>query len=242
MFILLLSAFIVFAFIFERYAPNDTEVIRYLHWGDTLTCVFFLIDVLWRWLASPHKLKFWLWGWIDLLASIPNLNWLRLGRLVRAFQIFYLLRTLRSGARILQYLFSDRLKGTMAFVATMLTGSILLGGLLVLKFESQTPEANIRTAYDALWWCINTITTVGSGDTYPITDAGRAVGIVLMFVGISLFSTLSALLANWLLRGSRHRLPATAASSRAADSNPHLLAQATQKAPELPPSEKSPGQ
>jgi len=204
MFMLFLSGFIVFAFVFEVCDPSDAEVIRFLHIGDTAACVFLLIDVFWRWGSSKHKVRFWLWGWIDLISCIPNFNWFRLGRLVYFFRIIYYLRTARSALRMTDYFFSDRVKSTMAIAATLLTGSMLLGGLLVLKLESGDPNASIRTAFDALWWSVNTITTVGSSDCIPMTRPGRIVGMVLMFVGISLFSTTSALLTQWLI-GAKHR-------------------------------------
>jgi voltage-gated potassium channel len=45
--------------------------------------------------------------------------------------------------------------------------------LRILHIEESSPEANIRTATDALWWAIVTVTTVGYGDKTPTTDAGR---------------------------------------------------------------------
>lgn len=202
---LFLSVFIVFAFIAEMTITSDEEIIKFLHTSDLVACLFLLIDVIWRWLASKHKWKFWLWGWIDLLSSIPAVNYFRLARVLTILRFIAYLRTLRSAVRIIDYFFADKVKSTMASAAVLLTGSVMFGGFLVLKFELEDPNATIHTAYDALWWAVNTITTVGSSDYYPITTGGRTVAMIVMFVGITLFGTCSALLTNWLIQTQKLR-------------------------------------
>lgn len=198
--ILFWSAFVVFAFIYEWLNPQRTEVLAFLQWGDNVSCIFFLIDVLWRWRAADDKLRFWKWGWIDLLASIPTFDSsVRLARLLRVFRIFRIVRALRSASRMIQYFFGDKVQSTMALAATLLFGSVLIGGVAVLHFESQNAQANIHSAFDAIWWAITTITTVGYGDTFPVSQGGRNIGLCMMFVGITLFSINSALLSSWLI-------------------------------------------
>jgi voltage-gated potassium channel len=45
-----------------------------------------------------------------------------------------------------------------------------------------------------------TVTTVGYGDIFPVTAEGRFVGTFLIFTGIGLFSTLTALIASWVMK------------------------------------------
>ncbi len=204
--ILFWSAFVVFAFIYEWLNPDQTEVLAFLQWGDDVSCAFFLTDLIWRWWAAENKLRFWKWGWIDLLASIPAFDSsVRLARLFRVFRIFRVVRALRSGARMVQYFFGDKQQSTMALAATLLFGSVLMGGVAVLHFESQGEHPSIQTAFDAIWWAVTTITTVGYGDTYPVSQGGRNVGLAMMFVGITLFSINSALLSSWLINSLNRR-------------------------------------
>ena len=61
----------------------------------------------------------------------------------------------------------------------------------------------IDSFFDALWWSTATITTVGYGDVFPVTTAGRIVGGFTMVVGISTFAVVTAKIAEWLVRGDR---------------------------------------
>ncbi|MGA1362956.1 MAG: potassium channel family protein [Ilumatobacteraceae bacterium] len=58
----------------------------------------------------------------------------------------------------------------------------------------------VHSFFDALWWSSATITTVGYGDIFPVTAAGRVVGVFTMLVGISTFSVVTAKAAQFLLK------------------------------------------
>src|SRR5579862_8590344 len=68
------------------------EISDVLQIFDTLVCILLLIDFAIRFFKAESKLAFLKWGWIDLLASIPNVQFLRAGRLVRILRIIRLLR------------------------------------------------------------------------------------------------------------------------------------------------------
>jgi voltage-gated potassium channel len=75
-------------------------------------------------------------------------------------------------------------------------GTLFLGAWLLLLFEENAKGSNIHSYPDALWWAIVTVTTVGYGDRYPVTDGGRAVAVVLMLLGIGLIGVLTATVAS----------------------------------------------
>ena len=52
---------------------------------------------------------------------------------------------------------------------------------------------------DALWWAITTVTTVGYGDMFPVTPAGRGIAAFLMLSGIALFGVLTANIAAFFV-------------------------------------------
>ena len=73
------------------------------------------------------------------------------------------------------------------------------GSLTMLRIEQNAPGANITTASDALWYTIVTISTVGYGDQYPVTNPGRIVGVGIIVVGVGIFGTFTGYLANFFL-------------------------------------------
>ncbi len=79
-------------------------------------------------------------------------------------------------------------------------GTIFLGAWLVLLFEEHSKGSNIHDYPDALWWAIVTVTTVGYGDRFPITEGGRIVAVILMLVGIGLIGVLTATVASVFIK------------------------------------------
>lgn len=66
----------------------------------------------------------------------------------------------------------------------------------MLLFEENAKGGNVHSYPDALWWAIVTVTTVGYGDRYPVTEGGRAVAVILMLLGIGLIGVLTATVAS----------------------------------------------
>lgn len=73
------------------------------------------------------------------------------------------------------------------------------GAFLVLQAEHASSSANINTAADAIWWAYVTITTTGYGDKYPVTGAGRMVGILVLTTGVAVFATFAGFISSKLL-------------------------------------------
>lgn len=90
----------------------------------------------------------------------------------------------------------QRAGGLLLLALLAATAVLEFGGLMMLYYESASPEANIRTASDAVWWGLVTVATVGYGDKYPVTNPGRVVGVLVMIVGVGLFSLLTSYLAQ----------------------------------------------
>ena len=65
--------------------------------------------------------------------------------------------------------------------------------------DEHAEGANITSASDALWYTLVTISTVGYGDQYPVTNAGRLIGTVVIVVGVGIFGTFTGYLANLFL-------------------------------------------
>jgi voltage-gated potassium channel len=75
----------------------------------------------------------------------------------------------------------------------------LVAAAAVLEFERGNPDANIASYPDALWWAVTTITTVGYGDRFPMSPAGRGVAVVPMVAGIAIFGVITASIAAYFV-------------------------------------------
>lgn len=73
---------------------------------------------------------------------------------------------------------------------------VFMCSFAVFYFEHGKAEANIHSFWDGIWWTIVTIGTVGYGDKYPISIAGRIVGLLLIFSGVGLMSLFTATIAS----------------------------------------------
>lgn len=193
-----LSALLLLGLAAEMLLPVPREIERLISYIDFAICVFLLIDFTARFSAAESKLAFMKWGWIDLVASIPVLDTLRWGRLFRIIRVIRLVVAFRSVRYFLGALFGNRRQAGLAslLVFTVLVVSFASAGILL---PETSPESNIRTAEDALWWAMTTITTVGYGDRYPVTNAGRIVASLAMLSGIGVFGALSGVAASFFI-------------------------------------------
>lgn len=79
-------------------------------------------------------------------------------------------------------------------------GILLVGTVVIFLIESPNENSEIKTMLDAVWWTAATVTTVGYGDVVPTTDLGRIIGVVFMFVGISILGMFISTIGASLIR------------------------------------------
>ncbi len=158
--------------------------------------LIFLADFIYRLFSARSKSEYFIhqMGWADLLASLPfpQLQVLRIFRILRAGR---LMRTL-GAKRMIKDFISDHGGSALLSLLVMMMLILEFGGLAILTLDGKSPNANIKNASDVLWYIYVTVTTVGYGDRFPVTNNGRLVGVVILTIGVGLFGTLTALLAN----------------------------------------------
>ncbi len=184
----------------------------------TMNAIFmpiFLADFCYRLFTAPSKSGYFFrnFGWADLLSSLP----LPQAKILRVFRLWRVIRLMRNfGLRNLARAFvADRAANALLTVVFLVFCVLEFGALAVLSAEHASPDANITSASDAIWWAYVTITTVGYGDRYPVTNVGRLVGILVMTAGVGLFGTLSGFLANTFLSPPKKKEEPVAASADA---------------------------
>jgi voltage-gated potassium channel len=188
--------------------PNVQGVVVIM---DGLLSVIFLADFLYRFVNAQSKPRYFLrhFGWADLLSSLPfaQAKLLRLFRIVQTGRMY----GKRSARSLVREFVANRSGSALLALLFFMMLVLEFGGIGILAAESLSPDANIKTAGDALWYIYVTITTVGYGDRFPVTPLGRFVGIIVLTTGVGLFGTLTAFLANAFLASPQDRRGATKA-------------------------------
>ncbi|OCH22642.1 potassium channel family protein [Aliivibrio logei] len=160
---------------------------------DTTICALFLLQLSIDLLRSKDRRQYMKDHWIDFIASIPIIEPIRYARI---FHILRICRLFRSSQSVLKQIKKNRKEATIASILVLMVTLISLGSVFMLVFEGQNPNANIQTAGDAIWWAFVTISTVGYGDHYPITVAGKILAVFIIISGVGIFGMISGLITS----------------------------------------------
>ncbi|QSB14660.1 ion transporter [Natronosporangium hydrolyticum] len=162
------------------------EVLTACRAANLVIWLLFGADYLIRLLLAGDRWRFVRSHLFDLLVlALPLLRPLRLLRLVTALMVIERRTEVMTRGKLAVYV-----GATMG----LLVG---VGALALLDAERGT--GNIDSYPDALWWAVVTVTTVGYGDHFPVTGAGRAVAVGLMLCGIGLLGFVTGSLASWVM-------------------------------------------
>src|SRR6478736_5185995 len=83
----------------------------------------------------------------------------------------------------------------------------IYGGLLavLLKLESGQPHSKLNTLQDAMWYLVETLTTVGYGDALPVTYWGRMIGFIFLLSSLGVYGFIIGQIANFMSTVKEHR-------------------------------------
>jgi len=165
--------------------------------GGTKNAAELMIDAVWalfgvdylvRLTLAPSRGRWFLRHLPDLaIIVLPFLRPLRLLRLVTLVSIMQ-----RSAGTALRGRITLYTVGSAALL-------IFTSALASLDAERHEPGSSIRTFGQALWWALTTFTTVGYGDTFPVSREGRFIAALLMIGGVALAGVVTATLASWIV-------------------------------------------
>src|ERR1700727_875545 len=184
-------AAILFLVLFSRQVlvePQGREAhivwaVNWAIWG------LFVLDYVVRLCLADNRWHWFLRHLLDFaIVTLPLLRPLRLLRLLVLIEV-------------LQKAIGDAFRGRI--VVYTVSGVALLiytSSLAVFDKERYLHGATINSFGKALWWSITTVTTVGYGDVYPVTNTGRVIAVLLMIGGISLVGVVTASLASWIIQ------------------------------------------
>ncbi len=166
---------------------------------DKCAAAIFILDYLLRLMTADFKLKrsalsFFIYpitpmAIIDLLCILPSfallsggfrvLKVLRLFRTLRVFRVFKAFRYSKSLAIIVGVIREQR--EPLLAVGTLAVAYILISALVIFNVEPDSFES----FFDAVYWATVSLTTVGYGDIYPISNAGRIITMLSSVLGIA---------------------------------------------------------
>ena len=202
--VVILSIYVLGALLVDSVTVLPKETTRLLNYIDNAVCLFFFADFCIRLYKAEDKKQFMKWGWIDLISSIPMVDFLRAGRLLRLIRLLRVIRAFRSTKRLVDHIFANKAKGALTSVSVIAILLVIFSAIAILQVEKD-PASNIKTAEDAIWWAYVTITTVGYGDKFPVTTEGRIIASVLMTAGVGLFGTFTAYVSSWFVAEDKNK-------------------------------------
>ncbi|HTC70663.1 MAG TPA: ion channel [Acidothermaceae bacterium] len=172
--------------------------------ADWFIWILFVGEYVTKLYLSPSRSRFAKTHVLDLLViAVPMLRPLRVLRAARAMRLLRLARVvpvLTRGLRDARAIMGRKgLRFTLLFAVLAVFAAA--GAETVL--ESGAKGGNIHGFADGLWWAVTTVTTVGYGDKFPVTGAGRGVAVALMLTGIAVFGAVTASIAAFFVETNR---------------------------------------
>ncbi|MBR5975017.1 MAG: ion transporter [Clostridiales bacterium] len=177
---------------------------------DKVTVSIFILDYILRIIVSDLKLgkgwkSFFIYPFtpmaiLDLVTILPSLTFLSSGfkllkivRLLRTFRVFRVFKAVRYSKSIKRVLnVFNRQKESLLVVCMLAFGYVLVSALIILNVE---PDS-FGNYFDAVYWATVSLTTMGYGDLYPVTIAGRIVTMVSAFMGIAIVALPAGILTS----------------------------------------------
>lgn len=182
--------------------PSTLSVLRAL---EIITVLVFTAEYLLRaWVARPTRaFVFSFFGLIDLLAILPfyiatgvDLRSVRALRLLRLFRV---LKLARYSAAIRRCQIALSLVKEELVLFLCLSGVVLyLAAVGIYYFERAAQPDAFASVFHALWWSLATLTTVGYGDIYPVTAAGKCFTALVLLVGLGIIAVPTGMVASAL--------------------------------------------
>ena len=177
---------------------NTYEVFGYV---DIVTTSLFIVDYFARLITADYKLNdkslkafikypFTPWAIIDLVSILPTITainsgfkLLRLFRIFRTFRVFRVFKAFRYSKSIMIIVKVIRnTKDVLLAVCTLAIGYVLISALIIFNVEGES----FKTFFDAIYWATVSLTTVGYGDIYPVSTAGRVITMISSVFGIAI--------------------------------------------------------
>jgi voltage-gated potassium channel len=198
-FILILSFYVIIELAIEIIYQFDQQTIDIINSVDLVICLIFLGDFFYFLWKSENKKSYLKKHWIDFIASIPFMTFLRVFRLARFIRIIRLLRGIKGLNQLVKIIGTNKLQNILVSYIAILVLVMSYSALAFYSFEKGINNM-VNSFFDAFWWAFMTTTSVGCNDIIAKTTEGRIISMALAVLGMGLFSLVTAELAAVLLK------------------------------------------
>jgi len=186
--------------------PNLSNASRqYLRYIEIFTVAIFTLEYALRIIIADKKINFIFsfFGLVDLFAILPfylstgiDLRSLRAFRLLRLFRAFKLLRYSKAVRRFHRALIISKEELILFSCVTVLL--LYFSSVGIYYFENPAQPEIFSSVFHSMWWALESLTTVGYGDIYPITLGGRIFTFFVLIMGLGVIAVPTGLIASAL--------------------------------------------
>ena len=203
----------IFFTVMDTVASFREQYSVYLDIVEWVLVGIFTVEYLANIYTAPDRKAYVLgvWGIIDLISVLPsyanlgNMAGLKVLRQLRILRFMRILRILKLARGVTQQLGETKnadanVRMNLTIYGVSLFTVIMISSTLMYFAEHLNEGTQFTSIPQAMWWSVVTITTVGYGDMYPATVAGRLVAAVTMFAGLCLFAVLFNVVGKVLMK------------------------------------------
>jgi len=189
--------------------PEAERYKAWFAWSERVIVGVFTIEYILRTVANRLAYIRSFYGIVDLLAVVPfyvsfglvDFRSIRILRLLRLLRMAKLRRYGSAWHRLRVAFVQVKDELAVYFGLTVVLIYLASVGIYYCEHDAQ-PEA-FCSVFHSMWWAVATLSTVGYGDVYPVTVAGRLFTFVILILGLSVVSVPSGLLASALVKAPR---------------------------------------
>ena len=166
---------------------------------ENVTVILFIIeyvlrlataDLLYTKVSKPRAVMMYIFsldGLVELFSILPffYLSGFIAFRMLRVVRIFHLFRinTQSDSFNVIKTVLMEKYKAiaSSVFIIVIL---MLASSIGIYSAEHAAQPGAFKNAFSGIWWSVSAMLTVGYGDIYPITFAGRVMAIIIAFLGV----------------------------------------------------------
>ena len=177
--------------------PSMSQYHIYLESWEIIPVVIFSIEYLLRVYSAPNRIKFLFsfWGLVDIIALIPYYMGLPADlREIRVLRFLTLLKY-EPASKNISVAFNS-IKKELIIFSILAIFILYVSAVGIYHFENPVQPDKFPDIFHSMWWAVATLTTVGYGDVFPITNGGKIFASFVVYIGLGLVALPAGLIGG----------------------------------------------